>query len=142
MRNIPRAVEVLGNDVWVSYGQYSVFYAPVQDRNGVSHLNKNTSSWKNFSFSELFNARSITDIAINPLDPKQVYLGSYSAGIVEIMDDQPVNLYNEKNTGAIDQPENRLEAIIDTEQVRNSKFIFRYLKYPLVHFFFNLRYRS
>jgi len=114
--NIPRALDVLDGELWVTYGQYNSVYAPTGDGRGVSHFSKSENSWTNIPFSALFGAVSITDVAINPMNPSQVYLGSYNSGLLEIEDDVPVTLYDHTNTGNPSQStgEDRLETILTT----------------------------
>jgi ligand-binding sensor domain-containing protein len=53
----------------------------------------------NIPHSDVYDAKSMTKIIVNPTDEKQVYASSFFSGLLKIEDDVPQFLYNEKNSG-------------------------------------------
>lgn len=86
------------NNLWLSYGDYSLTYSPSPSRErGVSHLNND--EWKNIPFDSVYGARNLNKIAINPFNINQVFISSFNDGLLEINNDSPTILYNEDNSG-------------------------------------------
>jgi hypothetical protein len=97
LRNTVFSLQAGFGNVWATYGTYSLTYFPNNNKYGVSHLQD---QWKNIPYDSLqFTAFSLNDIAINPFKPQQVYISSFQHGLLEIEIDQPINLYNEANSG-------------------------------------------
>ncbi|MEN2401416.1 T9SS type A sorting domain-containing protein [Flavobacterium sp. MC2016-06] len=97
-RNNIFSLDVTPNVLWTVYGDYDTYYNPYPlDSYGVSKYN--TSGWLNIPYSEVYDAKSITKIIINPTNEKQVYASSFFSGLLKIEDDVPNFLYNEKNSG-------------------------------------------
>lgn len=83
--------------LWAVYGDYSFYYNPYPlEYLGVSKFTDK--GWSTISNEALFNAASISDIAINPVNEKQVYVSSFHNGLIKIENDEPVMLYNDLNT--------------------------------------------
>lgn len=97
-RNNIFSMDVTPNVIWTVYGDYDSFYNPYDlDSYGVSKYN--TSGWLNIPYSEVYNAKSMTRIIVNPQKENQVYASSFFSGLLRIEDDDPNFLYNEKNSG-------------------------------------------
>lgn len=97
LRNEVFSVEAGFSNVWVTYGGYSLTYFPLNGRYGVSHLQE---EWFNIPYDSLqYTAVSLNNIAINPFKPQQVFISSFQHGLLEIDNDEPVNLYNQLNSG-------------------------------------------
>jgi hypothetical protein len=97
-RNNIFSLDVTPNVLWTVYGDYDSFYNPYPlDSYGISKYN--SSGWLNIPYSEVYDAKSITKIIVNPLNEKQVYASSFFSGLLKIEDDIPQFLYNEKNSG-------------------------------------------
>lgn len=97
-RNNIFSLDVSTNALWAVYGDYDTNYNPYDlDSYGVSKYN--TSGWLNIPYSEVYDAKSMTRIIINPANEKQVYASSFFSGLLRIEDDLPNFLYNEKNSG-------------------------------------------
>lgn len=84
--------------VWASFGDYSESFnpAPVRAR-GLSYLKDEV--WESIPFDSVFGARNLSEIAVNPFNPNQVFVSSFQNGILEINDEQPTILYNQDNSG-------------------------------------------
>lgn len=97
-RNNIFSLDVSTNTLWAVYGNYDTNYNPYDlDSYGVGKYN--TSGWLNIPYSEVYDAKSMTRIIINPANEKQVYASSFFSGLLRIEDDLPNFLYNEKNSG-------------------------------------------
>lgn len=98
VRNNIFSLDVSPNVLWAVYGDYNISYDPYPlDTYGISRYN--SSGWLNIPYSEVYDAKSITRILINPKNENQVYASSFFSGLVKIENDVPNFLYNEKNSG-------------------------------------------
>ncbi|MCF7559722.1 ABC transporter substrate-binding protein [Sabulilitoribacter multivorans] len=96
--NIPFSVEAEPNGIWVTFGEYNFFYNPYPLNNrGFSHLRNDT--WINNKYSEVFDAKCLNEIAVNPFKNNQAFISSFFSGLIEVNDDVPTVLYNESNSG-------------------------------------------
>lgn len=96
-RNNIFALQASQNQLWTVYGDYDIFYNPYDlDDFGISKYS--TSGWLNIPFAEVLGAKSITRIAINPANEKEVYASSYFSGLLKIQSDTPTILYNQTNS--------------------------------------------
>lgn len=97
LRNNVFSVEAGFGNVWVTYGSYSISYRPENKRYGVSHLQD---EWYNIPYDSLqYTPRSLNSIAINPFKPEQVFISSFGQGLLEIENNEPVNLFDQTNSG-------------------------------------------
>jgi hypothetical protein len=83
------------NNLWAVFGGYNYFYTPDYKEYGVSKFTN--AGWKNIPYTDLdvFGTfQSISDVAINPNNEKEVYLNSDHSGLLKLVDDVPVTLYN------------------------------------------------
>lgn len=97
-RNNIFSIDVTPNVLWAVYGDYDTYYNPYGlDSYGISKLSN--SMWLNIPYSEVYDAKSITRILVNPSNEKQVYASSFFSGLLKIENDIPNFLYNEKNSG-------------------------------------------
>tara|TARA_R110001583_G_scaffold192408_2_gene358854 strand:- start:83 stop:2425 length:2343 start_codon:yes stop_codon:yes gene_type:complete len=96
--NNPFSVQSETGGLWVTYGEYSDFYNPYPLNNrGFSHLIGE--EWVNTPYSEVFNAKDLNGISINPFNSEQVFISSFFSGILEVNNGVPTVLYNETNSG-------------------------------------------
>ena len=96
--NNPFSVQAEPNGLWVTFGEYTVFYNPYPlNSRGFSHLKND--EWINTPYSEVFDAKCLNAISINPSNTNQVFISSFFSGLLEINDELPTILYNEKNSG-------------------------------------------
>ncbi|MFH6767540.1 two-component regulator propeller domain-containing protein [Gaetbulibacter aquiaggeris] len=96
--NKPFSIQASPNNLWVTFGDYDLFFNPYPlDSYGMSHL-KNE-KWINTPYAELFDAKSLNAISINPENSNQVFISSFFSGLLEVNDEIPTKLYNETNSG-------------------------------------------
>lgn len=87
------AMEKTPNSLWVVFGGYDpIFYAPDVMRYDISKFTEQ--GWLTIPNSSLFNAASISDIAVNPNNANEVYAASFHSGLIKIADDVPVQLFD------------------------------------------------
>ena len=98
IRNYIFRVKKAPNFLWAVYGDYTFDYNPFPlDEFGISYYSPNN-SWESIPYTELLDAKCLSDIAINPLNPNNIFITSYFSGVVELTDDT-VFLHNDLNTG-------------------------------------------
>ena len=97
-RNNIFSLDVTPNVLWAVYGDYDTYYNPYDlDSYGISKYA--SSAWLNIPYTEVYDAKSITRIIVNPRNEKQVYASSFFSGLLRVENDIPNFLYNEKNSG-------------------------------------------
>jgi len=90
-------IDALAGQFWVTYGNHTVYYDPYPLKTaGLSHFINNT--WLNIPNDELFNSRDLIKPNINPNNPNQVFVTSFKDGMLELVDDTAVNLFNTSNS--------------------------------------------
>jgi len=103
LRNDSFSIQASFNNVWVSYGDYSLTFNPSPlKKYGISHLKEDR--WINTRYDSIEIAvgsqvRNLNSISINPFNSEQVFISSFVDGILEINDDEPTVLYNQDNSG-------------------------------------------
>ena len=101
--NTPFSIQTNADDLWVTFGEYTLFYNPYPlNKRGISHLKNN--SWINNTYNTLFDAKyldakCLNAIAVNPFKTNQVFISSFFSGLLEVNEDLPPILYNQKNSG-------------------------------------------
>jgi hypothetical protein len=101
------SLEKTPNSLWAVYGGYNYQYVPDVSEFGLSKFS--TEGWLHIPYEDVFGARSLSDIAVNPNNENEVYIGSYHSGLLKIENDETVILYDQNNTG-----ENGLETLVDS----------------------------
>lgn len=100
-RNRVFALQVSSNALWTVYGDYTEGYNPYPlDSYGISKYNE--TGWLNIPYEKLYGAKSISRITVNPNNENEVYVSSFYSGLIKIVDDVPVILYNQNNSGLED----------------------------------------
>ena len=90
--------------LWAVYGAYGYNYDPYPLQYlGVSKFTE-SKGWTTITNDKLFNAASISDIAVSPTNENLVYVASYHNGLVKIQNNEPVILYTDQNTNGNLQP--------------------------------------
>lgn len=106
VRNYIFRVKKAANFLWAVYGDYTRAYNPYPlDQLPISKFSLNN-GWENILYNDLHQAKSISDVTINPNNQNQVYASSYFSGLLKIEGDE-VSLFNNTNTGI-----NGLESLI------------------------------
>lgn len=106
VRNYIFRVKKTQNYLWAVYGDYTRLYNPYPlDNFGISKFS-NESGWELIPYDDLFQAKSISDLVVNPVNNNEVYASSYFSGLLKINDDGIV-LYNNVNTAP-----NGLESLV------------------------------
>lgn len=91
-------ITVIPNEVWVVYGDYSIYFNPFPEKKeGFSHLKNN--KWINVPYADVLGATNLVHVNPHPNDPSKVYMGSFQAGLLYVEDDVPQILYNQHNSG-------------------------------------------
>ena len=92
------SVKAQANNVWVTFGDYTLFYNPYPlDKRGFSHLNGD--EWINIPFDDVLESVSLNTISVNPFNDTQVFISSFFSGLLEVNEDVPTVLYNQTNSG-------------------------------------------
>ena len=88
------------------HGDYTQQFNPYPlDELGISTFNSEL-GWINKPYEDLLEAKSLSDIAIHPTRPNEVYVTSYFSGMLKFSGDQ-VEILNNTNTGP-----NGLESLV------------------------------
>jgi hypothetical protein len=90
------------SSLWTVFGGYNN-YNPYDYDNSLSHYGISkfiNNKWKTIPYSAVFGARALSRITVNPDDENQVYISSYYSGLLKIVNDIPLILYNATNTGS------------------------------------------
>jgi hypothetical protein len=96
--NKPFSLTATPNNLWVTFGYYDVFFNPYPlNSYGFSHL-KNE-EWLNTPYSDVFEAKNLNAISINPNNTNQIFISSFFDGMLEVNDEIPTHLFNETNSG-------------------------------------------
>ena len=98
LRNDTFKINASNNEVWATYGDYDVFLNPYPLQSyGFSHLVEE--EWINTPYDSVFTAKNLSDIAINPFNPSQVFISAFFSGLLEVNDGVPTVLYDQTNSG-------------------------------------------
>ncbi len=97
VRNNIFSLDVSPNSVWTVYGDYDSSYNPYPlDSYGISKYT--SAGWLNIPYEEVFDAKSMTRVIVNPNNEKQVYASSFFSGLLKLESNVPTVLYNEENS--------------------------------------------
>lgn len=97
-RNRIFSIKTFSKGVWAVYGDYSLYYNPYPlDAFSISKFNVET-GWKSILYDQLFNAKSIARILLNPSNENEVYFSSYHSGVLKVRNDIPEILYTNTNS--------------------------------------------
>ncbi|GEQ85042.1 ABC transporter substrate-binding protein [Patiriisocius marinistellae] len=101
--NNPFAIDASPGQLWVSFGAVTVSFNPSPTvRRGVSNLKDNT--WFNIPHDQLVSdlgvssVNNIVNVKIDPNDLNSVYFSSFGSGLLNIKNQIPSMLFNERNT--------------------------------------------
>jgi Two component regulator propeller len=92
--------------LWALYGKYNRTYNPYNlefpyglFQYPISKLTSE-SGWDLIPYSELFGAKSLSNIALNPNNDNELYISSYFSGLLKVVNGVPIQLFNNTNTGS------------------------------------------
>ncbi len=90
------SIEVDKGNLWVVYGgqDYSTYNFKFTKK-GFSHYNGE--HWINTRFEEYYKY-NLLDISIDPFNVNHVFISSYLNGLIEILDDEIINVYDQTNS--------------------------------------------
>ncbi len=95
--NSPFAIDASPGELWVAFGDITVSFNPFPlSYHGISNLTEE--GWTNIKEDELFGASDLVHVAINPLNPSEVFFSSFQKGLLKVVDQNPVILYNQDNS--------------------------------------------
>ena len=98
MLNTPFSIQATPNNLWVTFGDYDIFFNPYPLNSfGFSHLSGD--EWINIPYSAALNAMCLNAISVNPFNNNQVFISSFFNGLLEVNNDLPTVLYNQNNSG-------------------------------------------
>lgn len=98
LRNSIFDIETLASELWISHGDYGIFYNPFPlEKYGLSHFHDN--QWDNVNNTSLFDVETFVRVVAHPADLGKLYACSYHRGIVAFEDNMPRELWNQTNTG-------------------------------------------
>ena len=96
--NSPFSINAQPNEVWVAYGDYDRFLNPYPlNSEGVSRLKND--KWINTPYDDVFDAKCLNAISVNPTNKDQVFISSFFSGLLEFNQDVPTILFNNTNSG-------------------------------------------
>ncbi len=100
--NTPFSIQFAGNNLWVVYGGYDIFYnwSGGLRNSGISNFNQ--TAWNNIPFESIESVINdplfLSHIAINPSNSSNVFISSYYSGLMEINETDIVGLNNQTNS--------------------------------------------
>ncbi|MBT3559626.1 MAG: ABC transporter substrate-binding protein, partial [Flavobacteriaceae bacterium] len=91
------SIENFNNDLWVTFGEYSLYYNPHPLKHkGISNYNSN---WNNIVYDSLpSNSVNLNSISIDPFNNNHIFISSFHGGLLEIIDSEAVNLLDNTNS--------------------------------------------
>ncbi|WP_282123289.1 type IX secretion system anionic LPS delivery protein PorZ [Algibacter mikhailovii] len=96
--NNPFSIQARPNGLWVTFGEHDLFFNPYPlNSRGISHLKDE--EWINTPYAYVLDAKCLNAISVNPFKESQVFISSFFNGLLELNDEVPTVLYNEKNSG-------------------------------------------
>jgi hypothetical protein len=89
--------------LWALYGKYDREYNPYYPPFGLGQFPISTynveNGWGIIPYSDLFGAKSLSNITFKPNNENELYVSSYYSGLLKIENEVPTTLYNVSNTG-------------------------------------------
>ena len=103
-RNKIFAIQSYSTGLWAVYGDYSVEYDPYGlDAFGISKYDA-TNNWMTIPYQNLFGAKSIVRITVNPNNENQAYFSSFYSGLLKLENDVPTTIFNTSNSTLLTIP--------------------------------------
>ena len=100
------SIEKSPTDLWAVYGGYNYYYTPDQSEYGISRLTQQ--GWKHNAYEtfeqlnegQVTGANSLSDIVVNPNNPKEAYVASFHRGLLKIVNGVPQAFFDHENTNS------------------------------------------
>lgn len=98
------------NNLWVTFGAYTITYNPYPlNKRGISRL-RNT-EWNNISYDSIqrtieSDVYVLNEISIDPLDPNHVFVSSFHSGLLDVKIEESIELIDQSNSGLESIPSN------------------------------------
>lgn len=102
LRNAAFSLTYGYGNLWVTYGEYSIFFNPSPSRNyGIS--NYVDMNWHNTTYDSIQQATNKTvsnlnAISINPLNPDQVFISSFAHGLLNFQKEESITVLDDSNS--------------------------------------------
>jgi ligand-binding sensor domain-containing protein len=88
-----------GNDIYIAPGGRDASYIPIYNPAQIYHFDN--TNWHNiagYNSPYMDSAFAIVALAVDPFNPKHMYAGSFGRGLIELVNDSAVMIYNESNS--------------------------------------------
>lgn len=111
------------DQIWIVHGNFSGSYNPHPlDSYGISRQVEK--SWQNIHYENVFNAKSLGRVIVDPNNPTTVYVCSFHSGLLEISDGVPITLWDHTNSGleALDNTKFNVSANYRSIRLRDATF--------------------
>lgn len=93
-------VDAHNHEVWIAYGDVTAAYNPYPLKQyGISKLQDDY--WLNIPYEEVFDANDLVRVRINKKNPSEVFFTSHQKGLLQVIEDKPIKLYNQTNSPLI-----------------------------------------
>lgn len=103
IRNNIFRVRKVPSTLWALYGSYSRLYNPYNPPFGLGTFPissyKPETGWDIIPYSNLFGAKSLSNITFNPNNEKNFFVSSYFSGLLKVENEVPTQLFDSSNTG-------------------------------------------
>jgi streptogramin lyase len=91
------SIDATAGQLWAAFGEVNLSFNPYPlNSRGLSQFENN--QWTNIPYEDVFEAKSISHIKINPNNPNEVYASSMFSGLLKIENKVPTILYGENNS--------------------------------------------
>ncbi|MDA8592259.1 ABC transporter substrate-binding protein [Flavobacteriaceae bacterium] len=103
LRNTPFSLQYDYGNLWVTFGDYDVYFNPSPFRKlGFSYYENET--WTSISYDSIQQAIqnpvfNLNDIEINPVNSNQVFISSFHHGLLNFQKNYSIELLDETNSG-------------------------------------------
>ena len=102
LRNTPFSLQFRYGNLWVTFGDYNVFYNPSPFRK-IGFSNYVDEAWTNISYDSIQEAiqkpvYNLNEIEINPVNSNDIYISSFHNGLLNFKRNNSIELLDETNS--------------------------------------------
>lgn len=91
------SIDATPGQLWAAFGEVNLSFNPYPlNERGLSQFENN--QWTNIPYEDVFEAKSISHIKINPNNPNEVFASSMINGLLKIENKVPTILYEQNNS--------------------------------------------